>query len=601
MSMGFQSIRRRILVSFVLALITFASTVGYGLHQLSAIGRELDAVNVGFLPMSKVGVELTALVRQLDRDHDRFARTGSQSVAARRANTALYRASIEDAVTRGRAAADAAVMGLSHPDDIEVLDRVESVLQELDQQTNSYVDAVDEWLNHANDADPIRPQLLADLDRRRQALAAGADLTQALVDGQISQISRRAARAQNRALAISGTLGILSLLFASVMAGLALVSLRPINSLIQQVQRVAAGDLTGRVHLQTQDEMGLLAQEFNTMAEAVEERDKALVERAQVLESLQGRLQKVLDTISAGLLVVENGTVEMRNPAALKLWSIEPGAALPDWLASLGHGHHECVEADGKHYEMVAVPFGEAGTLMIGEDVTERLAVRKRLMRSERLALVGRMLAQITHEVRNPLNAMSLNAELLCDEVTGSEAKAMLGTITSEIGRLEVLTGRYLHLSRPRVPEMSTVRPRRLIDELVATEAVALKQAEVEVNIHGETSSTVTIDADAVARAVRNLIRNATEAGAKAIDILIGSSDSQISITVSDDGPGLTGRQAHQAFDPFFTTKARGTGLGLAISRQELEEVAGSLDYDHTYTSGARFTIAVPLDVGDDL
>jgi signal transduction histidine kinase len=283
------------------------------------------------------------------------------------------------------------------------------------------------------------------------------------------------------------------------------------------------------------------------------------------------------------------------------LWSIEPGAALPDWLASLGHGHHECVEADGKHYEMVAVPFGEGGTLMIGEDVTERLAVRKRLMRSERLALVGRMLAQITHEVRNPLNAMSLNAELLCDEVTGSEAKAMLGTITSEIGRLEVLTGRYLHLSRPRVPEMSTVSPRRLIDELVATEAVALREARVDVKIHGETSGTVTIDADAVARAVRNLIRNATEAGAKAVDILIAASDSQVSITVSDDGPGLTGRQANQAFDPFFTTKARGTGLGLAISRQELEEIAGSLDYDHTYTSGARFTIAVPLDVGDEV
>jgi len=135
----------------------------------------------------------------------------------------------------------------------------------------------------------------------------------------------------------------------------------------------------------------------------------------------------------------------------------------------------------------------------------------------------------------------------------------------------------------------------------VATEAVALKQAEVEVNIHGETSSTVTIDADAVARAVRNLIRNATEAGAKAVDILIAASDSQVSITVSDDGPGLTGRQANQAFDPFFTTKARGTGLGLAISRQELEEIAGSLDHDHTYPSGARFTIAVPLDVGDEV
>ena len=126
--MGFRSIRRRILVSFVLALITFASTVGYGLHQLSAIGQELDAVNAGFLPMSKVGVELAALVRQLDRDHDRFARTGSQSVAARRASTALYRASIDDAVTRGRSAVDAAATGLTHPDDLEV--QIETALRE---------------------------------------------------------------------------------------------------------------------------------------------------------------------------------------------------------------------------------------------------------------------------------------------------------------------------------------------------------------------------------------------------------------------------------------------------------------------------------------
>ena len=291
MKMGFRSIRRRILVSFVLALITFASTVGYGLHQLSAIGRELDAVNAGFLPMSKVGVELAALVRQLDRDHDRFARTGSQGVAARRANTALYRASIDDAVGRGREAANAAATGLSHPDDLEVLGRIESVLNELDEQTVSYVDAVEEWLKHAGDEDPLQPQLLADLDRRRQALAAGADLTQALVDGQISQISRRAARAQNRALAISGTLGILSLLFASVMAGLALVSLRPINSLIQQVQRVAAGDLTGRVHLQTQDEMGLLAQEFNTMAEAV----KTLLGRFEIQNMKPGDIYMTND------------------------------------------------------------------------------------------------------------------------------------------------------------------------------------------------------------------------------------------------------------------------------------------------------------------
>ena len=67
------------------------------------------------------------------------------------------------------------------------------------------------------------------------------------------------------------------------------------------------------------------------------------------------------------------------------------------------------------------VPFGLRGALIVGEDVTERIRDRERLARSERLALVGQMLAQVTHEVRNPLNAMSLHAEILCDELADPE------------------------------------------------------------------------------------------------------------------------------------------------------------------------------------
>ena len=87
--MGPQSIRTRILAAFILALISLTSTLVYGIHQMQVIGQELEAVNSGLLPMSKVGVELRALVRQLDRDHDRFARSGSQTDAGRKANAAL--------------------------------------------------------------------------------------------------------------------------------------------------------------------------------------------------------------------------------------------------------------------------------------------------------------------------------------------------------------------------------------------------------------------------------------------------------------------------------------------------------------------------------
>ena len=598
MTLGLNSIRVRILAAFVLALVAFGSTVAYGLMQLRTIGAELDAVNAGFLPMSKIGVELTSLVTQLDRDHDRFARPGPQSSRARRSNAALYRQSIQDAVTRGRTAAKAATSRLTHPEDRATLLRIESVFEELEVQSANYQAAVESPLLDPEGSEAKRAEVLADLDRQRQVLAAGASLVQALVDGQVTQVSRRASKAQNRALVITGSLGTLALLLAAILAGVALVSLRPIGQLIEQVQRVAAGDLTGRIDLGSRDEMGLLASEFNVMSAAVADRDRTLNERAETLDGLQNRLRQILDTITSGLVVVEDDRVGVANPAATALWGLNPGDALPEWMENLGHGHKDDLLVGEQRFDLVSVPFGDRGTLIVGEDMTERNAVRDRLMRSERLAVVGRMLAQITHEVRNPLNAMSLNAELLNDEVDGVEAKAMLGTITGEIRRLETLTGRYLHLSRPRTPQISTVDPEHMIAELLHTERPALDQAGVAIEFNASTEGPARLDADAVSRAVRNLVRNASEAGATEVELRLLCSETRLTLTVTDNGPGLTDDQLERAFDPFFTTKARGTGLGLAISRQELEEVAGRLDFDPSYRGGARFILTVPLDGG---
>ena len=327
---------------------------------------------------------------------------------------------------------------------------------------------------------------------------------------------------------ISIALGVLCLVLSAALAGVALVALKPIGTLIGQVQRVAAGDLTGRIELNTDDEMGVLAAEFNTMADAVSERDQALLERARSLEELQSRLRQILDTITAGLVVVSDGRIQTLNPAAAKLWGVAEGQAPPSWMLALEPGVHAQVTVEGALCAMSAVPFGTEGNLVVGEDITEREAVRDRLMRSERLALVGRMLAQITHEVRNPLNAMSLNAEMLSDEVSSPDAKAMLDTIGGEIRRLERLTERYLHLSRKRVSERVLTDPRDLLRSLLAMDVGALSNAGLTVDLSEHTPVPVEFDADAVTRAIRNLLRNAAEAGASRMHIEVAEIADQL-------------------------------------------------------------------------
>jgi signal transduction histidine kinase len=592
-AMGHRSIRVRILAAFFLAFIALASTIAYGIGQLRDIGQELDAVNTGFLPMSKVSVELSALVRQLDRDHDRFARQGA---AGRRSTASLYRAGIQDLVQQGRSTVVQAKELVTHPDDHAALTRVDDVLIEVQVQADDYERVVGEWLSvEGTDKSEQASRLLADLDRRRQTLSAAGSLIQAIVDGQVEQVSRRTAEAQNQALFVSVSLGTISLILASIITGFALRALRPIGELTAQVQRVAAGDLTGRVEISTDDEVGVLAQEFNTMARAVAERDHTLQERAETLDQLQTRLRKVLDTITSGLIVTEDEHVQVINPAAATLWTLRPGQNLPVWLSSLAPGLHETVASGQRQYTIHVEPFGTNGTLIVGEDVTERVRVRERLMRTERLALVGRMLAQITHEVRNPLNAMSLNAEMLGDELEGTEATAMLATITGEIRRLEVVTGRYLHLSRKRVPQMAKTAPRMLVERVVQVEQAALEAAGVTTSIEGEAPNPVEVDVDAVERTLRNLLRNAVEAGADTVTVCVSATDQMMEVMVADNGPGMSQDQAAQAFDPFFTTKASGTGLGLAIGRQELEEIGGILDHESSPDGGARFILQVPI------
>ncbi len=592
--LGLRSIRARILAAFILSLFALASALGYGIGRLQAVGHEIEAVNTGFLPMAEVGVELQAIVRQLDRDHDRMARESLGPAAGRRASAAMYRASLLDSVARGRVRAHNARRVLNNPDDLVAIEAVVETLDEIERQATAYEDAVNSWLAaHANGDNNTSGQL-ADLDRRRQALAAGAGRTAALIEGQVLRISHRTASAQNKALVVSGALAAIALLLSAALAGVALLALRPIARLTEQVQRVAAGDLTERVEINSTDEMGVLATEFNSMSEAVAERDRRLSDRAHALDQLSLRLQKVLDTISAGLLLVEEGQISMANPAAQRLWGTHPGTTLPEWLAGITPGQTGLHPHNGRTFSLQVAPFGDNGTLIVGEDVTDRLAVQDRLARSERLALVGQMLSQITHEVRNPLNAMSLNAELLSEDLKTEESTSMLETIIGEIRRLEHLTSRYLDLSRRREPNFQPVDPVAFANQIVSVEEEFLRRAGVHTAIQGTLGTIVDLDVDALSRALRNMVHNAVEADCTKLDIAVNTSDEGVEISVRDDGPGIDPDQLKRVFEPFFTTKAKGTGLGLAISRQELEDVGGQLRCSSQPGQGTTFCLYLP-------
>lgn len=270
--------------------------------------------------------------------------------------------------------------------------------------------------------------------------------------------------------------------------------------------------------------------------------------------------------------------------------ALHPITRLTEGVRQLARGERPAFRVEGD--EEIAT-LARAMQLAV-DAIEERDRAKEKLGRSERLALVGQMLAQVTHEVRNPLNAMSLHAELLGEDVSDPEQRKLVDTIVAEIRRLESVTERYLDLARRRPPEAAPEDPVSLAEAVVALEEEKLRRGGVEVGVVGARGSTREFDGNAIRRALLNLVRNAAEAGATRVRVEVAVGAASVAWSVVDDGPGMAPDVAARVFDPFFSTRARGTGLGLAIARQDVEDLGGSITVESAPGAGSTFRVTLP-------
>jgi two-component system NtrC family sensor kinase len=234
----------------------------------------------------------------------------------------------------------------------------------------------------------------------------------------------------------------------------------------------------------------------------------------------------------------------------------------------------------------------------MGRAVEER---ERELVRSERLAAIGKMAAMITHEVRNPLSSIGLNTELLQDELDSSsdEAKKLLRAIHREVDRLTAITEEYLAFARLPKPKLAAEAINPLVGALAAfmREDLAARQVKLVIEL-GDDDPIAMVDSAQLRQCLINLVRNATEAlsgkTGGTVTLRTRRLGDRVSIDVEDNGVGIAADVRQRIFDPFFSTKEGGSGLGLALTQQIVKDHGGDLSVQSAVGRGTTFTVSVP-------
>lgn len=497
----------RIFLTFAVALAAFGAVAVFGIARLHELRRDLRLLSGGYLALTRIAAQLDVkdwvASRALEASAlDRAARQAYLPVAR-----AHFPALVREKIEEGRRVAREA-RTLARPVDASFLDDVSARLDalavrwsEYDRQARALFDALEAGEGQDPRTRPAFEARTQEVLKLEKGLSLDVKLLQVALETQIGDRVHAAERAEGQTVLL---IVIYSLIALAVGVGAALISQRllaPIQTLTEGVKAVAAGDLTRKVDVRSEDEIGLLAREFNAMAASLDQQ-------------------------------------------------------------------------------------------------------RDELRRAERLATVGRISAQITHEIRNPLNAIGLNAELLEEELLATpsarrEAVQLLQAISREVDRLNGVAEEYLRFAKPPRLEAARQDLAEILGSLLDFLAPELAAAHIEVRREIPSGlPAVRGDAGQLRAVFLNLLRNSREAmpGGGTVAVRIRRTDSAVEVEVGDTGGGIPPGDRTRIFEAFYSTKEHGTGLGLAFAHQVVKEHGGTIRCESEVGRGTTFTIRLPAE-----
>jgi nitrogen fixation/metabolism regulation signal transduction histidine kinase len=247
----------------------------------------------------------------------------------------------------------------------------------------------------------------------------------------------------------------------------------------------------------------------------------------------------------------------------------------------------------------------ESFNFMVGK-LREARTLEEKLREAAHLSGLGQLSRHMAHEIRNPLNFISLSIDHIgekympVDSYSSQKFGSLISGIRQEIKRLDLIVNEFLEYSRPMVLNRRMINMNAILNDIVD---LVWAKAEVEgIKIVRESADTpdLYLDPDLIKTCVLNAVTNAFHAMSSrqegsVISIKTFIDKGQLFLVISDNGEGVLPENLDKIFEPFFTTKEHGLGLGLPMTRRVIEEHGGSVEFRSTRGSGSEIRFILPL------
>jgi signal transduction histidine kinase/HAMP domain-containing protein len=413
----------------------------------------------------------------------------------------------------------------------------------------------------------------------------------------------------------AGVAGIILSLIGAMIA--ARFMLRPIAAITSGVEQIAAGEDEVNLRVEARDEFGTLAEKFNDLSRRIKSsRVQWETERGQFINIFRSITDAVLLLDAGGAVLFANAEAQGRlglpagglaegKPLSMLIGRDNPLERMVETAYATGTEVRDValdLTAGGDPNRVLVSIFSlghgpePPGLLVVVRDLESMRELENVVDYSGRLVRLGGLISGVAHQIRNPLNAMNLQLELLIQDVAREiPINQRVLALRQEVERLDRAVNALMRFMRPEQLKLT----RCMVNDLVAEAAGPVARPGITVEQKFDSRvGTIQADRALLSEALRNILTNAAEAMAGGGIVRVATSLNRggfVEIVVADEGPGIAPDDLARVFNLYFTTKKNGNGLGLPLALRAIDLHRGTMDIRSDVGAGTTVLIRLPI------